>query len=81
MQHANFFDLPRELHDLVYTQLWDRNTAYLVSYAGHTFAVRLFHQEGAATRTVWLVNALPPGILANQQIFREALEQPQRSAT
>lgn len=52
MQHANFFDLPRELHELVYTQLWDRNTAYFVSYAGHTFAVRLFHQEGAATRTV-----------------------------
>ena len=81
MQRASFFDLPRELRDLVYTELWDRNTAYLVSYAGHTFAVRISHHEGAATHTVWLGNALTPVTVARRQIFREALEQLQRSAT
>lgn len=80
MPYATFFDLSREMRDLVYAELWDRNTVYSVKYAGYEFAVRPF-PNGTALHQVALGAALPRDVIANRQLSREAIGQLQISAS
>lgn len=77
---ANFFDLPGELRDLVYAELWDHDTRYFINLAGHTFAVHAF-LDGPSIRKVVLGDALPRSVIADQQLSWEVIGQLQRSAS
>ncbi|KAF2120225.1 hypothetical protein BDV96DRAFT_321285 [Lophiotrema nucula] len=83
--HAGFFDLPRELRNLVYVSLWSLNPPVQLYVGGISF--RVFYPSYPiirdssrkhlkyASHQATPRSTFPPGLLADKQLLSEALEE------
>lgn len=84
---SSFFDLPRELRDLIYRYVWCLNpelkkpstrfssvpsaTMYLRYQSHHVFDIEVTDESGDADTS----GKFPPGLAASKQLLNEALDQ------
>lgn len=78
-----FFDLPREIRDQAYDEIWRTKKSFITRY--HAFQ---FYVEYEITADPYSLTppqpggaSTPPWLVANKQLTQEAIEQFQRKAT